>query len=50
MRPARALACPGPRCGTTTGYDYGCREAACTTAKTAPILTRRKERHDEHHT
>lgn len=46
-RPTTALSCPGARCGTTTGYDYGCREAACTAAKTAPILTRRKETRDE---
>lgn len=43
MRPTHRLACPGPKCGTPTGYEYGCRESACTDAKTAPILQKRKE-------
>lgn len=36
------LACPGPLCGTTTGYDYGCREASCRTKKTTAITNRRR--------
>lgn len=47
LSPYPRLTCPGPRCGTTTGYDYGCRKAPCTTAKTAPIIAKRKEKaHD----
>lgn len=27
------LACPGPHCGTVTGYTYGCTRDACRTVK-----------------
>lgn len=46
MRPTNRLVCPGPKCGTPTGYEYGCRGDACTSAKTAPILQKRKELRD----
>lgn len=41
IRPIPTLACPGPRCGTGTGYDYGCAEDACRTAAAARAYRRR---------
>lgn len=35
-------ACPGERCGTPTGYDYGCRKAPCTAAKSARVTAARR--------
>ncbi|GAB2859168.1 hypothetical protein GCM10022221_68420 [Actinocorallia aurea] len=36
--------CPGNLCGTPTGYDYGCREAACREAKSAKVIAARKRK------
>ncbi|MGI5122806.1 hypothetical protein ACQEU5_25145 [Marinactinospora thermotolerans] len=43
-RPVSPLTCPGPRCGTSTGYDYGCRKVACITAATDRIASWRRSR------
>lgn len=32
IKPYPRLVCPGPRCGTGTGYDYGCPLKPCRTA------------------
>lgn len=36
------LACPGERCGTPTGYDYGCSRDACRAAAAARVSRRRR--------
>lgn len=38
VRGVGGLRCPG-MCGTTTGYDYGCRDQACSTAKAEAMRT-----------
>ncbi|MGW4425796.1 hypothetical protein [Streptosporangium sp. NPDC004631] len=45
IRPVSKLACPGPRCGTGTGYDYGCAEDACRTAAAERAYRRRHPDH-----
>lgn len=40
MRPLARLRCPG-MCGSTTGYDFGCRKDACGGAKAEQVRTLR---------
>ncbi|MFI7691807.1 helix-turn-helix domain-containing protein [Nonomuraea sp. NPDC049655] len=42
------LLCPGPRCGTKTGYDYGCGEEPCRTAAAEQVARSRRERKNRH--
>lgn len=42
LTPYSRIKCPGPRCGTPTGYDYGCREDACGSAAVKRVLEGRK--------
>lgn len=36
--------CPGRHCGTATGYDFGCREQQCTSAKSRQVIKGREKR------
>ncbi|WP_084965243.1 hypothetical protein [Thermoactinospora rubra] len=42
IRPYRRLECPGRYCGTSTGYDYGCRRTACRTAAVTRVTQQRE--------
>lgn len=43
IRPAVKLQCPGPHCGTKTGYDYGCALDPCRTAVAQREFERRHQ-------
>jgi hypothetical protein len=43
LRSVQGARCP-TNCGTVTGYDYGCRERACTDAKSARVIAGRTGR------